>query len=329
MLLKGENIKCENELLKAYSMQELWTDLKNSEGDYAKKIERYRGLIKAFPEKVSTDDADFPYFVTCELNPRHYSTGRFFRIESFCVDVHSFPKEDSELKKWRESIAKDRRVEMMFLSADGKAMHIIFHFRVPCKNEKKYRLFYRNFTREFFKSNNIQEDVLSDACDPRRKISISVDQDAYYCIGAKLVVFEDYLSNEWVEMEKCRVETKRTSCHEGPSKETIDGIKNLLKQRGGAKNVSLTQKDLLSRVDLNINILRLDLETHGYGLDNVEKVFAGRRFIVSQNAVSVTYSLVSDAKGMFAVIPPLQCVGISSLKDVQQILTNYVNKLIE
>lgn len=324
-MLKGKNWNAEDELLEVYSVQQLWNDLKKTDGEYAKLVEQFRRLMDTFPERGESMSKDFPYFTTCDLNPRRYSTGHLLYIESFCVDVHSFPKEDSELRKWRDEIARDGRVEMMFLSADGKTMHILFRFRVSCKNEKKYRLFYRNFTRDFFKQNGIQEDVLSDACDPRRKIVISVDPDAHYRIGSKLVVYEDYLYNEWIEEKKEKVRKQKKQCSEDLSNDTIATIKELLKHKNGGNTPTIGAKELLSRVDSNIEILKSDLLVKGFTLIKAEKVFAGRRFVISHENVVRAYSVIIDGSGKFAVVPPLSIGGTArSFVGVEEIITNYL-----
>lgn len=307
-------------------MSQLWNDLKMTDCNHSREIDRFRVLSGTFPEQAEEIKKSLPYFTFCELSPRKHKTGNFFKIESFCIDVRNFPKESSLLKEWRLNLQTDRRIEMMFLSADGNTMHIFFKLRIPCKNEKKFRLFYRNFTLQFYKENHIKEDILSEACDPRRAIMISSDPDAFFRIGAKLIIFEDYLDNEWSVITNDNATPKK---HKNVvTEENIAAIKNIMGKKSQDKAYRLSIKEITNRIDTNSKMLERELSKHGISLTPIKNQHGSVVISLYQGNSSLKYNLVIDNKGNHVLLPSLSQSGSVISKTAEEILKNFFAQIL-
>lgn len=328
MLLKGKHYLEEDELLEEYSFQKLWEDLQSPIDEQLRLVSQYRILEETFPDRAKEVKRDIPYFVFSELNPRKYKTGRLVKIESFCIEIHNFPRCEQELGQWREKILEDGRIQMMFLSVDKRTMYVFFKLRIPCTNETKFRLFYRNFTKHFFEKHEIDEEILGDACSPRKKIFISVDPEAYYCIGWKLVVFEDYLYDEWEDVKKEKPLSRKAKDSEVLCDEKLENIKKILKKKNTVGK-QRSSNELLRRFDLNISILKTSLERIEYKLENVSNNRGGKRITVQKGDMKSVFNLVVDFQGNYSIFHAVDNLHKNVSQEVLDVLNSYISNISE
>lgn len=178
MILMGRQQSDEDEKLTLIKMKKLIDMLRKPSSE---NLDVIRGIRKVnrFDSNV-TEELSFklPYFVMEQLSPKRLKNGHLVYIQHFCLDIHVFPQETKELELWKEGLKSDRNVEAIFLSAKGDVYHLLFCFMIPCKKEKEFRLFYREFAQDFYSRHGICDDVKSKECNPRRKILISHDPEA-------------------------------------------------------------------------------------------------------------------------------------------------------
>lgn len=215
---------------------------------------------------------------------------------------------------------------MMFLSADGNTMHILFRFRIPCRDEKKFRLFYRNFTLLFYKENNINEDVLSEACDPRRAITISWDPEAFYRIGARLVIFEDYIYNEWTFNKNDK--RKKVKLEHTVTDENIATIKKIIGKKTHDKAYRLSINEITNRIDANRKRLESDLGKQHIALHLIECQHGNISFSIKFKSSSLKYNLIIDNKGNHVLLPLLSQAGSVISKKAEEIINHFLKQIL-
>jgi hypothetical protein len=137
-----------------------------------------------------------PYIVCGWFDLPYRRLDNFAYIDRFIIDIDHLSEKELDIDALRDTIKKDERVLMMFMSPGNDGLKLMFRLKDKCYDAEMYKLFYRVFANRLSIEYNLEQAIDSRTCDVTRACFVSVDYDAYYNQGALDVDMNNYLDDK-------------------------------------------------------------------------------------------------------------------------------------
>jgi hypothetical protein len=120
-----------------------------------------------------------PYFIGAQFKDNFRCSENFCKVDFLIIDIDAFGEEE-KIKVLKQTICKDVRVKLAFISPSGNGLKIVFKLSNSISSLKEYSNFYQVFSRGFAKQYAIENYVDFSTSDATRICFLSYDENVYY-----------------------------------------------------------------------------------------------------------------------------------------------------
>jgi hypothetical protein len=132
-----------------------------------------------------------PYFIGAEFKDNFRCSENFCKVDFLIVDIDAYGNEE-KITALKQTICKDARVKLAFVSPSGNGLKIVFKLSNPISSLKEYSNFYQIFSRSFAKQYAIENYVDFSTSDATRICFLSYDENVYYNSNANNLEVDFY-----------------------------------------------------------------------------------------------------------------------------------------
>jgi len=194
MLYAGKDITSSVDQLKKIEVDYLVKTIQSPKPEILARIRQLR-IIRGLDNKRYTQlKRSLPYFVCGAFNPSFRRTENFAYTEYFIVDIDHIEAKGLVLKDLRETIQKDSRVMVSFLSPSEDGIKLLFKLSERCYDAGLYSLFYKAFVRQLSLQYNLEQVIDARTSDVCRACFVSIDPDIYYNPEAETVALANFVN---------------------------------------------------------------------------------------------------------------------------------------
>lgn len=120
-----------------------------------------------------------PYFIGAEFKDNFRCSENFCKVDFLILDIDAFGDQD-KIVALKQTISKDARVMLAFISPSGNGLKILFQLSSPMYSLKEYSNFYQIFSRSFAKQYALEKFVDFSTNDATRICFLSYDENVFY-----------------------------------------------------------------------------------------------------------------------------------------------------
>lgn len=241
----GTHLLSTTEELQPISIEEIYKKIKTPNDDVLNTITRLRTLRTISKTRYVQMKKELPFFVCSIFSPKFRRTENFAYTEYFVVDIDNLSEKKLEPEDIKQTLIKDKRVNMCFTSPSCDGIKLLFKLNDRCYDAGIYAMFYRSFIHQLSEQYNLDQVVDTKTCDVTRACFLSHDPSAYLQNDPKYIKISDYLNLDNIndmftqdhilidatKKEKQEISQSKSEEILDPDKETLLHIKGILGQK--------------------------------------------------------------------------------------------------
>ena len=336
MISAGSNIQAAADPLNRVELNYLYDSLINPKPTIESKIRQLRIVRQMDPSLYVKAKKTLPYFVCAVFNPSVRKTENFAYTEYFVVDIDNLSGKQMNLEEVRSRIELDSRVVMSFVSPGEDGLKIMFRLKERCYDAGLYKVFYKEFVRQFSQQYHLEQVVDARTCDVCRACFVSIDADAFFHPDAETVDMKAILpkDNPMELFDVKAVQDKETKEQEKqeksaspsePEDDILNKIKDQLNLRRAQKTVPKHAAYVPERLNAMMEGIKAHIEDHGITVYEVVDIQYGKK-VKCQLGSRLSELNIFYGKHGFSVVQSTKNVLSTELNEVlAELVTAFID----
>jgi hypothetical protein len=247
-----------------------------------------------------------PYFIGAEFKDNFRCSENFCQVNFLIIDIDAFG-DAKKIEHLKQTICKDARVKLAFISPSGNGLKILFQLSSPIFSLKQYSNFYQIFSRNFAKQYAIENYVDFSTNDATRICFLSYDENVFYNNYATNLAVDVYSDTRFPFTDEVenhnRVDKSVTTKQDNPniSAQTYAEILKTLKPKTLKKQKKYTVPAPLKALK---EILPTHFHKHKINLLNIDEINYGLKLKIGDTNLFTIINIYYGKNGFSVVKNP-------------------------
>ena len=304
MLMAGKNITQPGNLVKI-TVEQLFHKIRDPKPQTKALLERLRTLSVVDPEQYRKVKKNLPYVVPSVFNPPVRRRENFGYSEHLILDFDHLSEQSLDAGKVKDLLAKDARVELIFVSPGGDGLKVFFRLAERIYDYAKYSAFYKIFAADFAASYNLVASYDARTSDVTRACFVSFDPFAYYNASCEridagsFVDFDDIFSLQ--RKEKEIIKSSGVLVKDSPKTTVERDVFVEIKKKLNPDYKPRKQREKIIHVPQELEnaeeLVRKKCNELSITLENVRSINYGKQFLFAYEGYKAEINLFFGKKG--------------------------------
>lgn len=282
-VMYGKHITAAADPLHRVELERVMRGIRQPKPTLRDRIEQLRTVASVDVARYRELKKGLPYVVCGIFHPAIRRREHFATIEGFLLDLDHLSEHAFDPARLSEKMSRLPQPMAGFLSPGGDGLKLLFRLSEPCRDESRYRSFYKLFATRFAREHSLEQVVDYQTCDVTRACFLSYDPNAFYRPDAEAVVMDHYLAEELSlpvreelrEAERVIRQSETTAAPTGPDADTLEQIRRKLNPgRRPKKRPDVIQPE---RIREALAYFEEHLQTYALSLEQSEPINYGRK----------------------------------------------------
>ncbi|UAM97253.1 hypothetical protein K8354_13115 [Polaribacter litorisediminis] len=264
------------------------------------KLRKVRGIDKA---SFGFLKRKLPYFIGAEFKDNFRCSENFCKVDFLIIDIDAYGDEE-KITTLKETICKDARVKLAFISPSGTGLKVVFKLSNPIASLKEYSNFYQIFSRSFAKQYVLENYVDFSTSDATRICFLSYDENVYYNNNATNLEVDFYSDTMFPFIDEIEdVLNKDNSAAIKPGKPAISNqtyaeILKTLKPKTLKKQKQYTVPAPLKELK---ELLPTNFSKHHVNVISIDEINYGLKLKIGDTSLNTIINIYYGKKGFTVV----------------------------
>ena len=282
-LMYGRHLTAPADPLHRIDLKRILRGIRQPKPALRDRIGQLRTVASVDPVRYRELKKGLPYLVCGIFHPAVRRREHFAAIECFLLDLDHLSEHEFDPQQLRKRMGALSGPVAGFVSPGGDGLKLLFRLSEPCRDESRYRTFYKLFATRFAREHGLEQVVDYQTCDVTRACFLSHDPEAFYHPEAEPVVMEHYLREaeiaplrqELREAEQVIRKSEQGATPAGPDADALELIRQKLNpKRRKAKRSEHIQPE---RIREALSYFEENLPNYELRLDRSEPINYGRK----------------------------------------------------